>query len=1825
MKKIILFIFIIFIGIINSRAAVGDYRTRAGVTGNWNATNVWQKYYNPGGGNGWYDVTSFPTSADLAITVLSGCNITITADINLDEVNVKGNLTLNAGVTLTINDGSGTDVFVDNTSSNYANFYVYGIIINQGTLSKLYGTIYYYDNSTYKHAQNGGSVEDAAWSTNSTCEITGITTSNVTNLDQSFGNFTWNCPSQTAILNLPTLGVIYGNFTLTNTGSGGIKLSETADVSLTVYGNYIQTSGNFYPAGSSANNIFYLYGNFSLSGGFISSPGTGSCTFNFSNSTPSGGAQTYSKTGGSYYQKVHFVVSNAAILDMGNSIIDNSSSGNFTINSGCGLKTMNINGITANGSSGCIQLTGTRSYDPGSHYTFYANGNQSSGYQFSAAVTGSVTIGSAANTTNFTVTSPTQIDGSFIIIKGTVANSNLSYGSEGTLEYRGTASQTMGSNEWPSSTVPNLKINNSYGVIMNTSKTLSSTLYLTSGALSIGSGNTLNLNEAISTSSGSITGGSSSNINIGGSVSTNLPGVTNGLGNLTINRSGYTISLTGGITVYGTMTMTAGTFALNGGTLSYGSSGTLKYNGSGTAQTCSNAEFPVSNGPFNLYTDNSSGVNLHAGRTLNGTLTLNNGEFSIVANTLTINGFIVKNSGSLTGSSSSNILFGENASITSLPAVSNGLNNLSVNRSGGIQVTGAVTVYGTLTLTSGSITLSGGSIGYGSNGILQYDGITTQTTANAEFPSFNGPKQLISNNINGMILHANRSLNGTLSLQKGNLDLNGKTITLYDNISVATGTISGSTTSGIDFEGTTASTSIPNSITLQNLTINRLNGISMAGAVTVEGALNLSSGVLSIGNNTLTINGIISQTSGGLSGTATSNITFGSSGVATILPGTTVGKLSINRLNGVSMTGSVTVQNTLNIGAGNLNISNNTLTINGSVVGTSLAGGNSSNLTVSGGFTAPNITIPVITLNSFILSRANGISLGGNMDIYGNATITNGIITPGGYQLVYHGSSPLTYNGSSPQTTSNAEFPSGNGPYSLNIINISGVNLHSSRNIPGTLMLANGIFTLNANTLTISGSSPARLNGSIDASNHNATIAFENSTPVMLPASVFTGDINNLTLNGTGGVTMSSDITVNGVLLLQSDNPSVNKGILDMWNGAVMKTLTMGLNATTAGTGDVTGIVKRTSFAENIPYTFGNRFTTVTLGPGGTYPTELQAKISIGTIPPWKPSAINRIYEFIQTGGIGCDASITTHYLDTELNGNNENELVGWNAQLHPLVVEEKGRLNYNTTDNWVSLPASDISGWATSFGEEEYSLAKSDTLSWNGSQSTSWFTNENWTPAGVPTNTSVVIIPDASATPNSPALSAFSEVKDLTINANGLLAINSNGRLTIDNVLVNNAGIAGMIIKSDASGYGSLLHHNNSIPATVERYIADTTWNLVSSPFEQGDGARAGLLVPSGGDAYLRPYTDGTDWGDYITSLDYQFIPLQGYAIWLTQGKTLGFSGLLMNGVINKPLVNGTNNWNLVGNPYPSSLDWELVERYNTSASMYLWDNNYAGHNNGNYKTYNALSHVGVPSSTTKNIPSFQGFFVQATDISASITYNNSARLHSDQPFYKELTGQTRVLVRLKITDTHNLSDELLVCSNQDANNDFDEFDSRKMSAGSNVPEIFTMAHNEQLVINAVKSLPAVIPVNIKVSQTGTFTLKAFDLILDANITVRLEDTQSGSMTDLRNNPENTIGLTQGENSNRFFLHIGSPDNINDVENNSLNILVSDNQVTIYVSGSIPINQVSIYDLSGREIARQEGGPYGCMVNTAKISKGVYFVKVMIGKDALTRKVIIY
>jgi hypothetical protein len=202
------------------------------------------------------------------------------------------------------------------------------------------------------------------------------------------------------------------------------------------------------------------------------------------------------------------------------------------------------------------------------------------------------------------------------------------------VKFNGSGSQTITSSG--GETFAYLEVNNSSGAVMANNVTLNNTLTLNSGKLAIGA-NTLTLSGAVASMSAanSLTGSASSNLTLNGSgtlgslyFDQTASGTTNALQNLTINRPSITVALGNSLLVGGTLTLTDGTLS---GPLAFGANGILTYNGTGYS-TSSDVEFPASSGPkdVNITVANSSGLTLHANRTIAGNLSIASGQKLII-------------------------------------------------------------------------------------------------------------------------------------------------------------------------------------------------------------------------------------------------------------------------------------------------------------------------------------------------------------------------------------------------------------------------------------------------------------------------------------------------------------------------------------------------------------------------------------------------------------------------------------------------------------------------------------------------------------------------------------------------------------------------------------------------------------------------------------------------------------------------------------------------------------------------------------------------------------------------------------------------------------------------------------------------------------------------------------------------------------------------------------------------------------------------------------------------------------------------------------------
>jgi hypothetical protein len=116
-----------------------------------------------------------------------------------------------------------------------------------------------------------------------------------------------------------------------------------------------------------------------------------------------------------------------------------------------------------------------------------------------------------------------------------------------------------------------------------------------------------------------------------------------------------------------------------------------------------------------------------------------------------------------------------------------------------------------------------------------------------------------------------------------------------------------------------------------------------------------------------------------------------------------------------------------------------------------------------------------------------------------------------------------------------------------------------------------------------------------------------------------------------------------------------------------------------------------------------------------TKPTDVSIKTTIGSAPSWRSTA-NRVYDIIRTGGSGNFIDVQVSYLESELNGINEDEIVFFNATgLPSATVYERGISVSNINSNVASINRIGVGLFATAFGQNQFSLSNSSypNLTW--------------------------------------------------------------------------------------------------------------------------------------------------------------------------------------------------------------------------------------------------------------------------------------------------------------------------------------------------------------------------------------------------------------------------------------------------------------------------------------------------------------------------------
>ena len=379
------------------------------------------------------------------------------------------------------------------------------------------------------------------------------------------------------------------------------------------------------------------------------------------------------------------------------------------------------------------------------------------------------------------------------------------------------------------------------------------------------------------------------------------------------------------------------------------------------------------------------------------------------------------------------------------------------------------------------------------------------------------------------------------------------------------------------------------------------------------------------------------------------------------------------------------------------------------------------------------------------------------------------------------------------------------------------------------------------------------------------------------------------------------------------------------------------------------------------------------------------------------------------------------------------------------------------------------------------------------------------------------------------------------------------------------------LTIVSDESGTGSIATIQSGADITgdveVQRYIniGQTNWHLFSSPISgsvlsdwNDDFETSGIpgsLYP------LFPYT-GTPWASVyeydetvLDHLDSGFVAPtamsnvmgagSGYMVWCgdtitgTNPFTIDMAGSINKGDISMPVTysnsgdSARDGWNLVGNPYPSTIDWDHTDWVKTGISdaVYVYD--------PDLQQFAEYVSGASNNGGSQYIASSQGFWVQTVSAAPVLTAKEGVKSNVDSTFFKQGNLPFRINV-LKGSYT----DQTTLRIGSGATMNFDsQYDAYKMySTSANVPSICTISKDAgELSINSINSNSGgSIPVKITAVTSGLAQLSFENLsgLSDFNC-VYLEDKQSGTFVDVLTSSGYTFYLYDTTSTARFVLHL--------------------------------------------------------------------------------------
>ncbi len=418
----------------------------------------------------------------------------------------------------------------------------------------------------------------------------------------------------------------------------------------------------------------------------------------------------------------------------------------------------------------------------------------------------------------------------------------------------------------------------------------------------------------------------------------------------------------------------------------------------------------------------------------------------------------------------------------------------------------------------------------------------------------------------------------------------------------------------------------------------------------------------------------------------------------------------------------------------------------------------------------------------------------------------------------------------------------------------------------------------------------------------------------------------------------------------------------------------------------------------------------------------------------------------------------------------------------------------------------------------------------------------------------------------------AGNTIKNLTVNNSAgvslLGSLDITGIVNVQNGNLSSGGFLTLVSSAsgtaliDGSGAGSVTGN-----VTMQRYLpSGFGYKYIASPFtsstvnELADEVNLLYSFP-----LIYRYNENrtsSGWVSYVKP-DSILKPMTGYSAnfgTLPAPVTADITGTVNNGNLSLTLYNHnrtyTQGYNLVGNPYPSAIDWNVPvgwTKINIENALYYFEASGTDQYGGIYRTY--INGVSSGGNASNIIPSMQAFFVRvsvgAYPVTATLGMTNEVRVtDATHPFIKGGIKTAIPLIRLIsfFSDDTASTDPFVAYIDEKASGQFDSnLDARKlMNTDLKVPNLYSVSpEGDKLSINALPVDPEfayTLPLGLKLNRSGQIVFKIRNIHEQfTSAGVYLTDLAMGTVTDLINDKEYTVNLISGEYLNRFVLDIGS------------------------------------------------------------------------------------